>query len=122
MGELEDKINSILSSPEEMQKIMGLARSISGSVGESTKGDSPNAEKVASPLGDIDPKMFKVMTKILGEYSSSPKSEKGALLSAMKPYLKDDRRKAVERGIEIARLAKMARLALSEFSGGDFNL
>ncbi|MGE4485279.1 MAG: hypothetical protein AB7C97_09250 [Oscillospiraceae bacterium] len=121
MGELEDKLNSILSSPEEMQKIMGLARSISGSMGEASK-PGANPENIASAIGDIDPKMFKVMTKILGEYSASPKSDKAVLLSAMKPYLKDERRKSVDRAIEIAKFAKVARLALSEFSGGDFHL
>ena len=33
MGEFEEKLNSILSSPEDMEKIMNLARSLSSSAG-----------------------------------------------------------------------------------------
>ena len=40
MSEFEDKLNSILSSPGQMEKIMELARSFSGSSGTPTKKES----------------------------------------------------------------------------------
>jgi hypothetical protein len=125
VGELEDKLNSILSSPEDMQKIMGLARSLSGSLGGDSGGTPPEslpAQGDAPPLGDLDPKMLGMLTRLMGQFSASSKSDKTAILNALTPYLKDDRKKAIGRAAEIAKIAKVAKLAFSEFSGGDFNL
>ena len=124
MGELEDKLNSILSSPEEMEKIMGIARSLSGAAGDtappvSTGHDhAPDLTSAASALGDIDPKMFKLMSRVMGEYSSS-KNDKTALLTALKPYLKKERHEQIDKAAQIAKLARIAKAAFSEFSGGD---
>jgi hypothetical protein len=124
MGELEDKLNSILSSPEEMEKIMGIARSLSGTT-DNTAPPAPKAAKTtpdiasaASALGDIDPKMFKLMSRIMGEYTSG-KNDKTALLTALKPYLKKERHEQIDRAAQIAKLARIAKAAFSEFSGGD---
>ena len=123
MSEFEDKISKILSSPEDMEKIMGIARSLSDS-SEATDaegaGDSagPDLGSLSSALGSIDPKIFRLLTRALGEYSSKS-NDKAALISAIRPYLKEDRRQKVEKAAEIARLAHIARVAFSEFSGGD---
>ena len=128
MSELEDKINSILSSPAELEKIMGIARSLSGTLGAGTAQEtgneaSPPAQNIdfssiASMLGNIDPKTLGIITRIMGEYSS-PADDKHALLSAIKPYLKEERREKVDQAFELAKLAKLAKIAFSEFSGGD---
>lgn len=125
MSEFEDKLNQILSSPEDMEKIMGLAKSMSGSLGsqETPKEPAPDSESLgaALPLGDIDPKMLKLMGRLMGEYSSKS-GEKTALLTAMKPYLREERYETIDKAAKIARLAKIARIALTEFSGGDSHL
>ena len=108
-----------------MEKIMGLAKSMSGSLGsqEAPKEPAPDSESsgAALPLGDIDPKMLKLMGRLMGEYSSK-EGEKTALLTAMKPYLKEERYETIDKAAKIARLAKIARIALTEFSGGDSHL
>jgi len=122
MSELEDKLNSILSSPQEMEKIMGIARSLSDSMGNNSNdagtANSQEHEATASPFGNIDPKMLQIMSKIMGEYSSAS-SDKTALLNSMKPFLKEDRRSKIDKAVEIAKMAKIAKIAFSEFSGGD---
>ncbi len=126
MSELEDKLNKILSSPADMEKIMGIARSLSGSLGSQahTEGTAegpkaaPDLSAITSSLKDIDPKIFRLMTRLVGEYSSG-KNDKAELLNAIKPYLKEDRRIKVDRAAEIAKLAKLAKVALAEFTGGD---
>jgi hypothetical protein len=141
MSELEDKLNNILSNPAEMEKIMSIARSLSGSLGSqpaaggagNTAGQSSNGpagepaaaasapldlSSLTSVLKDVDPKIFRLVTRLAGEYASG-KNDKTALLNAMKPYLKEDRRDKIDRAAEIAKLAKLARVAFSEFSGGD---
>jgi len=125
MDGFEDKLNKILSSPEEMEKIMGLARSLSSSSGPAQDGaPSPQAESgpdlgsLTSMLGNVDPKIFGLLGRVLGEYSSKG-DDKTALISALKPYLKDDRREKIDKAAQVAKLAKLARTAFSEFSGGE---
>lgn len=125
MGELEDKLNSILSSPEQMERIMNLARSFSSSSanaassGQQEENKSSNASlSAAQTSGGLDPKMMGLMTRLLGEYSSHS-SDKAALLTAISPYLKSERREVINKAAEMARLARLARIAFSELNGGD---
>lgn len=126
MSELEDKLNKILSSPADMEKIMGIARSLSGSLGSQASSEdsaegakaAPDLSAITSSLKDIDPKIFRLMTRLVGEYTSG-KNDKAALLNAIKPYLKEDRRAKVDKAAEIAKLAKLAKVALAEFTGGE---
>lgn len=125
MGEFEDKLNSILSSPAELEKIMNVARSISGSMGsgtaEASSTETSGIDSISSALGGIDPKMLKLMTRLLGEYSTGA-GDKAQILHAIKPYLKNERQEKIDRAVEIAKLAKLAKIAFSEFSGGDLNV
>jgi len=126
MSELEDKLNKIMSSPADMEKIMGIARSLSGSLGAQPAAEgsaagaqsAPDLGNIASSLKDIDPKIFRLVTRLIGEYSSG-KNDKTELLNVIKPYLKEDRREKIDRAAEIAKLAKLARVAFREFSGGE---
>jgi hypothetical protein len=126
MSELEDKLNKILSSPAEMEKIMGLARSLSGSMGGAAPSDqhtqpaeaAPDLSSISSALGNLDPKLMRIAGRLVSEYSSN-KNDKTELLNAIKPYLKEDRRAKIDRATEIAKLARLAKIAFSEFSGGD---
>ena len=125
MGEFEDKLNSILSSPEEMGKIMDLARSLSSSVGggapQPGNASASDLPASVSALGDIDPRLMQIMSRIIGEYSSEKDDQKAVLLSSIKPYLKEDRREMIDRALEILKLSKIAKIAMKEF-GGDFHL
>lgn len=129
MGEFEDKINNILSSPEEMEKIMSIAKSFSAGNDSDPKGDSPHKEdkggeavKNEKPggfdLGSLDPKMLQMMSKFMKGYSSSSDSSNMALITAMKPYLKEDRHEKLDKAMQIAKMAKIARTAFSNNDGG----
>ena len=128
MSELEDKLNQILSSPEDMEKIMGMARSLSGSGGirepdapKSCDEKPPDLGALSSLLGNIDPKLIQLFSRVMREYSSQ-ENDKSALLSAIKPYLKEERREKIDKAAEVAKMARLARAALSEFSGGTKNV
>jgi hypothetical protein len=69
-------------------------------------------------LGSVDPKVFGLLSRVMGEYSSNS-NDKTALLSALKPYLKEDRHAKIDKAAQVAKLARLARTAFSEFSGGD---
>ncbi|MCL2408977.1 MAG: hypothetical protein FWC96_05100 [Oscillospiraceae bacterium] len=134
MSEFEDKISKILSSPEDMEKIINMAKSFSSSLGTEKEsaasledsGGVPDISSLASMLGgsagdllgNMDPKVFGIIGRVLSEYSSKT-NDKTDLISAVKPYLKEDRREKIDKATDMARLARLARLAFSEFKGGD---
>ena len=120
MGEFEDKLNKLLSSPDEMGKIMELARSFSGGQGDEEAGKHSPAQALPG-MGELDPRLMKIMSRLMTEYSSK-KDDKTAIISAMKPYLRKERHEKVDRAVEMARMAQLARIALTEFSGGDRNV
>ena len=95
MGDFEEALNSILSSPKEMEKILGLAREISGSGGDGEERKAPPPPKGAQVdplggLGDLDPRIFKLLGRVMG--SGAEDRNKSALISAMSPYLRPNRR------------------------------
>ncbi|MDR0838205.1 MAG: hypothetical protein LBN99_01025 [Oscillospiraceae bacterium] len=110
MSDFEDTLNKVLSDPEQMAKIAEIAKSFAQPQpdGEAGSGD-------ASPLSSLDPKMLGLIGKLMGEYNAG--SDKEALLRALTPYLKDSRRGKIERAAEMAKLARLAKLAMTEFGG-----
>jgi len=122
MSDFEDKLNSILSSPKDMEKIMGLARELGGSMSsggnEQPVSESGSAGNPLGSIGDLDPRLLSAATRIFSQYSSA-KNDKTDLMRSIKPYLRAERRKDLDRAVEMAKLAKIAKLAFSEFSGGD---
>lgn len=109
MAELEDMINSVLSDPEQMEKIAGLAKSLMG-------GDASPEQAQASPM-PFDPKMLKRLQNLMGSAETKPGSSE-ALLRAMQPYLSEKRRAKMDKALTLARMAKLAGFALGE-AGGD---
>jgi len=112
MGELEDKLNGILNNPQEMEKIMALARSFVGGAGgtaSSTEGEIPSAPSdglnLEGVLGGLDP-------KLLGKLSAGLSAGVGsaALLQAVTPHLKEERRGQLKRAITIAQIMRAARV------------
>ena len=109
MSDLEDKLGSILTSPEKMAQIMKLAQSFSS---------DPPQQSAAEPFSQTagqDAQMLETLTRLIKEMSVPDGNI--ALLRAIAPYLKQERREKVERAIRIARIAKLAGRALGE-SGG----
>ncbi len=119
MDGFEDMLNSILSSPEQMEKIMGMARSLSGSAPQpEEKKDPPQGP--GDILSGIDPGMLAKLAGILGHLRSGD-PEKEALVASMKPYLRPERREALDKALKIANIAHVARDAIGEL-GGDLNI
>jgi hypothetical protein len=117
VSEFEDTLNKLLSSPEEMEKIAGLAKSLSSSVGTEGAGGEASAGAPSSPLAGLDPKLLGMLGRLMGEYKSGA-GDNTALLGALRPYLKESQRGKLDRASEISKLARIAKLAMSEFSEG----
>ncbi len=131
MSEFEDRINSILGNPEEMEKIMNLASQFMGgadkkeeSAAEQSEGGAQSKSPGTPPggldalgsLGGFDMEMFSKMSRLMSQVKGG--SEKTELLRAMGPYLKQERREKLEKAVRFARIAKVAGAALREYGGG----
>ena len=80
-----------------------------GLLGGGEGGDSP-----LSLLGSLDPKLIQSALTLFSEYSASD-DRKVALLSALKPFLREERRSKVDRAIQIAKLSRVIRVAFQLF-------
>lgn len=131
MDDFEEKLNTILSSPETMGQIMALANSLSGQPGQSPPEPAPPSEgENASPappsggenplglLQSIDPAMIQKIMNLYGEYMRGG-DEKVALLQAMRPFLREERQSRLDKAIQIARISRVIQAALKQFRGGN---
>lgn len=120
MSEFEDKLNSILNDPEQMDKIANMAKSLMGGDTTSSSAGNQISAAPAQLFDGLDPSMLQGMGKLLSGMNQAD-DEKTALLEAMKPYLKEKRREKMDRAMKIAKMARLAELALGEF-GGKFHV
>ena len=114
MDDLQSKISAIFSSPESMEQIRNLAQSLAGG-SEDIQSTMPTAPQQTEPSLQMDPRIMQVMTRAMSEFSKP--SEASALLGALRPYLSQDRISKMDRAMNIARLAKIARTIIPEFGG-----
>lgn len=128
MGELEEKLNAILGDSQAMSQIMALAHSLGKSdpkEGEeaspappSDPPPAPEAEPGEDLLGGIDPQMLDLGMRLLGEYQRQ--DEKGAaLIQALRPFLREERQAKLDKAVRIAKLSRVARVALRSLGGGE---
>ncbi len=116
MSEFEDRVNSILNDPAQMEKITNLAKSLMG--GQPGDNDQEEAKESGGQSSAPSDDVFDAAT--LGRISrlinagKKEDSRQRALLEAMRPYLSEKRRDKMDRALRIAKVAKIAELALSE--------
>ncbi len=96
MSELEEGLNGILNDPQMMQKIMSMAKSLSG--------DAPAPKQEALPGIDLG-----TMQKIASFASQSGiDKDQQTLLVALRPYLARERIAKLEKAMRAAKMAKLA--------------
>lgn len=120
MSELEDKLNGLLSDPEEFGKVAQMAKNLmDGGLGEKLSGmfdggpEQGGTEKHGAAAPDAD--MLAGLGRVMSAANAG--SDKTALLDAMKPYLAEKRRGKVDRALKIARIARIAGAAFGENGG-----
>lgn len=126
MAEFEEKLNSILGDQNAMSQIMALAQSLSGA-GSPPAAETPHPEPAAAPpadmslgLNQVDPRLLQLGGRILKEYQRG-ENKNTALLLALKPFLRQERYAKVDQAIQLARLARVVRVALESMgqTGGE---
>ena len=118
MDDLENKLGSILSNPEMMQKIMALAQNFNQpeSKPEPPKQEAPRQEAPLPPLPDVD---FSMIQKLSGlAKGSGIDKNQQTLLRALGPYLSRQRITKLERAMRAAKMAGMATAFLGNAHTG----
>ena len=133
MDDFEEKLNSILSSPEAMGQIMALADSLTGQTDPKPTDAAPPSVQPPVPSGgggsglpDLSGlasafsggsnplAMLQTIGALFQEYNRSD-DEKAALLHALQPFLRPERWVKVEKAIQITRLSRVIRAAMQLF-------
>lgn len=114
MGDFEEKLESILNNPQAMSQIMSLAQSLGGSAEPSAPPPTQPSPPPEEPGLQLDPQMLTGLFSLLNQYNSGD-DQRVALLNALRPFIKEQRQAKIDKAIQIAKLSRMARMALELF-------
>ncbi len=67
---------------------------------------------------NLDPRLLEMGMKAMSAYQD-PNNAKAALLQALRPFVKEERYKKVDKAVQIARISKAIRVVLDGFKGGE---
>lgn len=134
MSELEEKLEGILGNPQAMAQIMSLAQSLNlgGKSAESNGSESspepvPSSAAPPSPsseggmsgllggLTSLDPRLLSAAANLIGQYQNGNDDQRTALLTALRPFVKEQRYAKLDKAIQIAKLSHLIRTALALF-------
>lgn len=107
--ELETRLGSILSDPQQMEKLRAVAQSLMGGMGADDTAEPAAAEPVP-PLSGL----MGLLSKSAGRGRGS---ESEQLLRAMQPYMRPKRRTKIDRALKITRLIGLAETMLEQYGG-----
>ena len=129
MSDFEEKLNAILSDPDAMAQVMGLAQSLGAGGGFGGDDKKKKAERVPADgadargaemlggIGDlfshIDPKLLGRILPLLGELGREDRDDRLQLLYSLRPFLKPERRDKVERAAKAAKLIHIGKKFLN---------
>lgn len=106
MDDLASKLSEFLNNPESLEKIKGL----SGLLGQnSNKKEKDQAESIDNT--QLSPDAMKTVMKIMPLLSNMNKEDNNTkLLLALKPMLKEPRKKKIDESIRILQMMKVMPL------------
>jgi len=119
MAELENLIESVMSSPESMSRIMDVVKLLGGGEEKEQKEKTaPEPEQKLNIDGGFDPAMLtNVMSLVSGFNDDGDRRIK--LLTAMRPYLKSEDSYHIERAIQLVKLSRVAKSVFRDFLRGE---
>ena len=99
MDDFENKLGQILGNPEMMGKIMAMAQSFGSQ--ESAPDPPPQPD-----MPEVDLATIQKLTGLMGK--AGVDSRQKALLSALSPYISNNRIQKLEKAMRAAKMAKFA--------------
>ena len=136
MAEFEEQLNAILGDPGAMGQIMALAQSLQkGTAGPEAPPPAAGAETAApasappappppmpenplAALDKIDPRLLSLGMKVWQEYQRGD-DRNTALLTALRPFVREERWARLDKAMQLARMARVIRMALGAFGKGE---
>ena len=114
MEGLEDKLQQILNDPGSMAQILSLAQSF----GFQNPAETPSEPQVPPPSSFSMPDANFVQA-IMGlmEQARHRDGKQEALLCALKPFLRPERREKMDQAMQLARISHLAGFALKNYGG-----
>ncbi len=106
---LEDKLKALLNDPQSMAQLLSMAQSLGLSPPEATPAGEP--PPAPPPVPPMDEGMLRSVMQLMQEAQHTDARQE-ALLCALKPFLRPERRAALDRASELARISRLAGAAL----------
>jgi len=122
MGDFEEKLNSLLSDPDSMARIVQMAQSLTGG---SEIPSPPPPESPPSPagngipdlsglLGGIDPQILGRLIPLLQLTNTPASGQREQLLLALRPFLSSRRQENIQKALQISRVLHLAKVFFLE--------
>ena len=118
MSELEERLNAVLSNPEEMSRLADMAQKLMGNLAsESAAPPAPPSGGLAGLAAGLGGGggLGGILSQVLGQTAGGKKP----LTDALAPYLSADRARRLSRALRIGAAARIALAAFSEWGRGD---
>lgn len=125
MADFEQTLNSLLANPDAMGQIMALAGKLGADADEASS-EAPGASSPPppdpSPL--FGPEQLSQMGRLLEIFQSNSQADEQtmALLTALRPFLREERQRKLDRAMRLAGLSKAARQAYRLWKDGELHL
>ena len=112
MEDLAGKLNSILNSPEGMKLVQELAGMLGlhpqSGASPPPAAPAPAAAPVPAPLAGVSPDMVNAMMRMAPLFSAlQQEDDTTRLLQALRPLLSEERRRKVDRAIQMVRMLRL---------------
>lgn len=112
MEDLAGKLNSILNSPEGMKQVQELAGMLGlnpqSGASPPPAAPAPAAAPVTAPLAGVSPDMVNAMMRMAPLFSAlQQEDDTTRLLQALRPLLSEERRRKVDRAIQMVRMLRL---------------
>lgn len=120
MDELQQRIESVLNDPQQMKELLALARSLGAELPEEFQESAaqPETERPQEPMKGLGTLMSQPLGALL-QSAGKLEQKQEALLNALRPFLKPNRREKLDRAIRAARLSQLAGRALKSRNEND---
>ena len=116
MSELDETLQTILGNQEMMGQIMTLARSLSGEQEPPDSREEPkvsNGADLSNLLNSLDPSLLSAGMSLVGQLQGTP-DQTCALLQALRPFLRAERQRKLDRALKLAPMLRVLRLAMEQ--------
>ena len=115
MENMEHAIETVLSNPDLMQKIMGMAQALGGTPGTPDISGEEQSPEEAPPIAPDFSQMAKIGSMLT---QANIDSDQQNLLSALSPYMSSPHIGKLKRAMQAARLAELATSILGSSQAG----